>query len=183
MSLPHALLTALLERPSAGLELARRFERSIGFFWHATHQQIYRELRRLEQAGWVEALPAEDGRGRKKVYRVLPAGREELRRWVEESQDPRPLRDALMLRLRAEAIVGPTSLPAEIRRHLVLHRQRLALYEEIDARDFPPEKTSRQARVRRLVLQAGTEQERRSIAWCVRALALFEELEQAGDQD
>lgn len=32
MSLPHVLLTSLLERPSTGFELARRFDRSMGFF-------------------------------------------------------------------------------------------------------------------------------------------------------
>ncbi|MGW4568360.1 PadR family transcriptional regulator, partial [Streptomyces sp. NPDC004561] len=48
MSLPHAILTALLEKPSSGLELTRRFDKSIGYFWSATHQQIYRELGRLE---------------------------------------------------------------------------------------------------------------------------------------
>jgi len=48
MSLPHALLTALVERPGSGSELAGRFDRSIAYFWQATHQQIYRELARLE---------------------------------------------------------------------------------------------------------------------------------------
>ena len=51
MSLPHAILTALLEKPSSGLELTRRFDRSIGYFWSATHQQIYRELGKLEAEG------------------------------------------------------------------------------------------------------------------------------------
>ena len=127
MSLPHALLTALLEHPSSGLDLARRFDQSIGFFWHATHQQIYRELGRLEEAGWVKSAPVEDGRGRKKTYRVMPAGRRELKRWIAEGQDPKPLRDELMLRLRAEAVVGPTALADEIRRHLQMHRDKLAL--------------------------------------------------------
>ena len=45
MSLSYVLLTSLLEKPSTGIELARRFDRSMGFFWHATHQQIYRELK------------------------------------------------------------------------------------------------------------------------------------------
>ena len=53
MSLPHALLTALVEHPCSGSELAERFDKSIGYFWHATHQQIYRELARLEQVGLV----------------------------------------------------------------------------------------------------------------------------------
>jgi DNA-binding PadR family transcriptional regulator len=53
VALEHALLVALREQPAAGLELARRFEKSIGFFWHATHQQIYRVLARMERDGWV----------------------------------------------------------------------------------------------------------------------------------
>lgn len=75
MSLPHAILTALLEKPSSGLELTRRFDRSIGYFWSATHQQIYRELGKLERAGQIRALvPAQLTRGQKKEYEVLPSG-------------------------------------------------------------------------------------------------------------
>lgn len=179
MSLPHALLTALLERPAAGLELARRFDRSIGFFWHATHQQIYRELGRLERAGWIAAQPAAGGRGRKKTYRVLPAGEEELRRWTAERQDPRPLRDELMLRLRAEALVGPTTLKDDIRRRLELHREKLAVYRQLEERDFPPEKRrSREARLRHLVLQAGIMHETYWVEWSEQALALLSELDE-----
>lgn len=53
MSLSHVLLTSLIEKPSTGIELARRFDRSMGFFWNATHQQIYRELNAmLQKAGF-----------------------------------------------------------------------------------------------------------------------------------
>lgn len=136
MSLPHALLTALAERPGSGSELADRFDRSIGYFWQATHQQIYRELGRLEEMGWVESLPAESGRGRKRAYRILPAGKKELRRWIAEPEDPTPLREALMVRLRAEAVLGPAGLEHEIRRRIALHQEKLDLYLQIEARDF-----------------------------------------------
>lgn len=181
MSLPHALLTALLERPSAGLELARRFDRSIGFFWHATHQQIYRELGRLERAGWIESLPPETDRGRKKTYRVLPAGRDELKRWTAESQDPRPLRDELMLRLRAEAIIGPTALKDDLERRLEMHRERLAHYRQLEQRDFSDDAPSRKKRLQHLVLTAGIMQEARWIEWSERALAVLAELESQAD--
>jgi DNA-binding PadR family transcriptional regulator len=129
MSLQHAILTALLERPSSGLELTRRFDRSIGFFWSATHQQIYRELGRLEQAGLIEPLPQQQpARGQRKEYQVLDAGRAELVGWIAEDQDPKPNRDALLLRLRAAAAVGGPSargLEAEFRRHLALHPRQL----------------------------------------------------------
>ena len=53
MALEHALLVSLRERPATGIELTRRFDRSIGFFWRATHQQIYKVLRRMEGDRWV----------------------------------------------------------------------------------------------------------------------------------
>lgn len=155
MSLPHALLTALVERPCSGAELARRFDRSIGYFWQATHQQIYRELGRLEDAGWVKSLPVEDSRGRQRSYRVLPAGRRELRRWIAERDAPRAVRDELMVRLRAEAAIGPSGLDAEIHRRLELLLQRLTDYREIEARDFARGVDTREARLQHLVLKAG----------------------------
>lgn len=173
MSLPHALLTALAERPCSGSELAGRFDRSIGYFWQATHQQIYRELGRLEDAGWIEALPAENGRGRKRKYRLLPAGRAELVRWVGESQSPSPIRDELMVRLRAEAIIGPTRLTEELAQLAARHREKLALYQEIERKDFPPEDASREQKLRHLVLKAGIDFESHRIAFCEQAMALL----------
>ncbi len=174
MSLPHALLTALVEQPSSGSDLAGRFERSIGYFWHATHQQIYRELARLEEAALVESLPPEPGRGRKKVYQVLPAGRTELERWVALDQDPKPMRDEFMVRLRAEAVVGPTGLAEDIRRRLALHRQKLAVYRAIEARDFSQEEMPRKAQLQHLVLGAGILQESMWIEFSEKALAILD---------
>lgn len=170
MSLPHALLTALLEHPCSGLDLARRFDHSIGYFWHATHQQIYRELGRLEEARWVESLPAESGRGRKKLYRVLPAGRKELKRWTAESHDPKPLREELMLRLRAEAIIGPTAVKDDIERRLAMHLERLALYQKLEKRDFSSADMSHEEKVQHLILSAGIMHEELWIEWSKRAL-------------
>ncbi len=72
VALPHAILVSLCEQSSSGYDLARRFDRSIGFFWAATHQQIYRTLRAMEHDGWVHvAEVAQHGRPDKKVYTRL----------------------------------------------------------------------------------------------------------------
>ncbi|GAA0463129.1 PadR family transcriptional regulator [Streptomyces sp. NPDC046215] len=181
MSLPHAILTALLEKPSSGLELTRRFDKSIGYFWSATHQQIYRELGRLERAGHIRALPCEvPTRGQKKEYEVLPAGRAELTAWVSGAEDPRPVRDPLLLRLRAAAMVGaggPEGLGAELRRHLELHRAQLAEYARIEERDFPPGRDTGEDRLRHLVLRGGIGLEESWERWLTEALAVVEALE------
>jgi len=175
MSLPHALLTSLLERPSSGLELARRFDRSIGFFWSATHQQIYRELARLEAAGWVASSPVVDGRGRKRLYKVLAKGKQELRRWVEAAEDPRPLRDEMMVRLRAEAAIGPTRLGRDLERRAALHRAKLATYRAIEARDFVGKKLStRGQQLQHLVLRTGILHETMYLEITLGALAILD---------
>ena len=173
MSLPHAILTALLEKPSSGLELTRRFDRSIGYFWSATHQQIYRELGRLEQAGHIRALPAPvPARGQKKEYEVLPAGVEELTAWVARTEDPKPLRSALLLRMRAAAVVGASGMRDELERHLDLHRAQLEEYRAIEERDFPPaRRESGPDRLRHLVLRGGIDLERFWVEWLTHALS------------
>src|SRR3954471_5302697 len=174
MSLPHAILTALLEKPSSGLELTRRFDKSIGYFWSATHQQIYRELGKLEAEGYIRALPPEQhARGQKKSYEVMPAGRAELARWTAASQDPKPLRDAMLLRLRAAAVVGTAGIESDLRRHLDLHRRQLDEYREIERRDFPPGRDGPQERLQHLVLQAGIDLETFWTRWLERAVAEF----------
>jgi DNA-binding PadR family transcriptional regulator len=173
MSLPHALLTALTEHPGSGSDLAGRFDRSIGYFWQATHQQIYRELARLETAGWIEGLLVEGGRGRKRQYKVLPAGRSELQRWVAESQNVLPIRDELMVRLRAEAVVGPTGLAEELEQLAAQHRDKLATFRQIEARDFPTAQISADQKLRHLVLKAGLAFEAQRIAFCEEAIAIL----------
>jgi DNA-binding PadR family transcriptional regulator len=180
MSLPHALLTALLERPCSGSELAGRFDRSIGFFWQATHQQIYRELKRLEELGWITALEPEAGRGRKRAYAVLPGGQEELRRWTGEVREPKPLRDELMVRLRAEAVIGPTDLLRDIESRLAQHLEKLARYQEIEQRDFGGDSPTRQRELQHLVLQAGVMAETLWVDFCRKAIAVLSDDRQDG---
>ncbi|PTQ88873.1 PadR family transcriptional regulator [Agitococcus lubricus] len=178
MSLAHALLTSLLEKPCSGLDLARRFQRSIGFFWPASHQLIYKELGKLESLGWVVSVAEEGARGRKRVYQVLPTGRTELLRWVADTEEPTPLRDALMVRLRAEAVLGANSGAVnDLNYRLATHKQKLALYQEIEQRDFAGRELSRAEQLQYLVLQSGLVAEASQIELCEKGLALLNKLD------
>jgi len=173
MSLPHALLTSLSERPGSGSELANRFDRSIGYFWQATHQQIYRELARLEARGWIRSVAVEGARGRKRRYDVLPEGRSELARWTGADLEPPAIRDELMVRLRAEAVLGFTGLDARLIDLLDHHRARLDAYRAIEQRDFTPPPSRRDHRLRHLVLKAGMDFEHQRIVFYEEALAIL----------
>lgn len=141
MALEHAILVSLSERAASGSELTRRFDASIGFFWTATHQQIYRVLGRMEGDGWItaESVPQAD-RPTKKVYAVTDAGRAELTRWIAEPTAPDPVRSSLGVKMRGASLSDPaarTALLDDLRRQLDEHTKRLSLYEFLEARDFP----------------------------------------------
>ncbi|WP_028659531.1 PadR family transcriptional regulator [Nocardioides insulae] len=165
MSLRFAILTALTERDATGLELSRRFDRSIGHFWPASHQQIYRELDRLAADGLVTAEPV-PGRGQPKRYAIAAPGSEALRAWMGDSEPLSTRREALYVKLRAAAALGdPEAVRAPVEHHLALHEANLASYREIEARDFSPAPDGR-AVLQHRVLQAGIELEVTLAQWC-----------------
>jgi DNA-binding PadR family transcriptional regulator len=167
MALEHALLVSLHERPAAGLDLTRRFDRSIGFFWSATHQQIYRVLRRMEEAGWLRSeVAAQTGRPDKKVYAVAPTGAEELRRWLAEPGPAEAFRSELAVRLRGASYGDRGAVLDQVAEHLADHRTRLAHYEALAARDFPePERLRDHELDVYLVLRGGIRLERFWVDW------------------
>lgn len=171
MSTPHAILISLLERPSSGYDLARRFDRSMGYFWRATHQQIYRELGRMLKQDWIAVVGESGAASRKKVYQVLPAGRDEVVRWVRESSADVDGRNVFLIKLRAEAAIGPLGLDRELEHLVTLHRARLQTYLEIEQRDFPasPALTDAQ-QLQYAVLKCGILTEQTWLAWAAELL-------------
>lgn len=166
MSLSHVLLTSLLEKPSTGIELGRRFDRSMGFFWNATHQQIYRELNAMLQKGWISTIEDEDSGSRKKTYQVEGPGREELANWMLQQSPPAQLREELMVRLRAEAQLGSNTILPELERHLKLHREKLNIYQQIFTKDFATaDEQNRTLYIHKMILQLGIDLEEGWIAW------------------
>ncbi|WP_199549367.1 PadR family transcriptional regulator [Streptomyces sp. N35] len=137
MALDHAILVSLLEKPGSGYELARRFERSIGYFWTATHQQIYRVLKRMEGDGWVDVRDVpQHGRPDKKEYSVADAGRAALSAWLAAPIEPESVRHDLAVKIRGAAFDDPAALVGEVERHRQVHTDRLAHYLAGEARDF-----------------------------------------------
>lgn len=166
MSLSHALLTSLLEKPSTGIELTRRFDRSMGFFWQATHQQIYRELSCMLKDGWISTLQQPNYSGRKKTYQVEPLGRQVLADWMLKHSPPAQFREELMLRLRAEAQLNNHLILPELQRHLHLHQENLKIYQQIYHKDFADAVVQdRTLFIHKMILQLGIDLEMGWIGW------------------
>lgn len=85
MSLPYGLLGLLKYQDSTGYDLTKMFEDSLNNFWHAQSSQIYRELSRMEEKGWVASRSViQSGRPNKKIYFITTDGLNALSAWMKE---------------------------------------------------------------------------------------------------
>ncbi|MGW6022145.1 PadR family transcriptional regulator [Streptomyces sp. NPDC055099] len=181
MALEHAILVSLLEKPGSGYELARRFERSIGYFWTATHQQIYRVLKRMESDGWIDVREvAQQARPDKKEYSVAALGRTALSRWLHEPIEPESVRHELAVKIRGAAFDDPAALIQEVERHRQAHTDRLARYLAGELRDFTgpdaPATPDAGQELQHVVLRGGIAYERMTLAWLDDVLATLHRL-------
>ena len=102
MSLKHGLLGLLTLRKSSGYDLSKLFQESLSFFWVANQSQIYRELDKMEDLGWVVSSKVEqDARPNKRVYGITKEGNKELIRWLKEgnAEDLAVVRNPLLMKL------------------------------------------------------------------------------------
>ncbi|MET9959894.1 PadR family transcriptional regulator [Streptomyces sp. NPDC006326] len=105
MSLRHALLGLLSERPASGYDLLKRFETSLANVWPATQSQMYTELSKLAASGLI-SVSAEGPRGRKE-YTLTDEGLAELRSWLTETKPQRNTRSDLLLRVFFLGVLPP----------------------------------------------------------------------------
>jgi PadR family transcriptional regulator, regulatory protein AphA len=116
MSLRHAVLGLLEIEPATGYDLAQRFEKSLANAWHAGHSQIYPELTRLEEAGMAEVVG--HGPRRSRTWAITALGREELRRWMLETEPNRSQRSETGLRWFLVSLLDPADQRAVLEREL-----------------------------------------------------------------
>lgn len=181
MALVHTILTVLIEFPSSGYDISKRFEAGISCFWNASQQQIYRELGKMEQQGLVNRtnIP-QAGKPDKKIYTITDAGKQKLIDWCFEITEPTPIREDLLVRIMAAPYMPKDVLIHEIQRRQQLHRQRLAQYDMkkeffLEHGHFFEEEPSPRDKYRYLTLLRGIRYETSWVAWCDDALQLFAE--------
>src|SRR5215210_1526196 len=133
-TLGYAVLGLLSREGLSGYDLKLWMERPLGYFWSARHSQIYPELARLEEDGFVtHRVVEQSGRPDKKVYRITAEGREALKEWVIEPPASRPVRDELTLKAYSVWLADKEKVARLFREEALHHEEQLAHYEEIRA--------------------------------------------------
>jgi PadR family transcriptional regulator, regulator of vanillate utilization len=194
MSLRYAILGYLSSAPGSGYDLVQQLDGGLGWFWAASHSQIYPELRRLEEAGMVTASSTTVGEKlEKRIYSITDEGLANLAEWAGGEPKYRPNRDPERLQL----IFSDLGDLETVRNHLEEHRRRFAekreklaeTRETIMARQHPrveerlkgrsKEQQARTLLLRDLAYSGEVRRAELEVEWAEQALEQLAELERA----
>jgi DNA-binding PadR family transcriptional regulator len=129
MSLRGALLGLLTAEPMSGYDLNRILDETFGYVWTAPHSQIYPALRQMEREGLIQADVQRTGERERRVYRVLDAGSEYLRKWAAEPVVYTGERDSAHLKASMMHLLSLDECEALFRAHLSYFRQRVVVWQ------------------------------------------------------
>lgn len=130
MSVRHAVLGLLAQRPRHGYELRAAFEAIAGGEenWEVKPAQIYTTLIRMENSGLVTEQAVEQDAGpEKRVYAITTDGYKTLAEWFDEGTTPEHQRDEFFVKLML-ALVSGVADPNQ-----VIHTQRTHLFLDLHA--------------------------------------------------
>ena len=181
MSLRYVVLSLLDRAPRSGYDVVKSFDSSVGYFWQASHQQVYRELAQLHDLGWV-AFTVEPGGDRpdRKVYRLADGGRQALREWLRRPLPAQKIRAPLLLKLYAADTHDAATLAAELSLRRKETAERLADYRRIEARHYVPSPNARwpfRERMLYLTLRRGMLDAEQDLVWLDEAIGVLREHE------
>ena len=128
MSVRHAVLGLLAQRPRHGYELRAAFQALVGGKenWDVKPAQIYTTLTRLEQGGFVAEDSIEQDAGpEKRIYVITLAGRKILAEWFACGVEPGHQQDEFFLKL----MIGLMSGAADP--YYLIQTQRTHLFQKL----------------------------------------------------
>ncbi|MEU9316719.1 PadR family transcriptional regulator [Streptomyces sp. NPDC048295] len=185
MALRHAALAALLEGELSGYQLAKAFDLGVANFWHAQPQQLYAELKRLEEDGLVEGREiVQESRPNKRLFRVTDAGLAELESFTAAVAKPSFIRDDLLVKVQAADHVDTRALIARLTERAAAARARIDLFGNL-LRTMRGDRTEEEFLLHGdrvgpyLTCTRGLAFEEGNRDWCERAAGVLRERERA----
>jgi DNA-binding PadR family transcriptional regulator len=131
MSVRHAILGLLAQRPRHGYELRAAFSAVVGGEenWNVKPAQIYTTLDRLEEAGLVERQ-SDMGQGdepSRRIYAITSQGHQILEEWFSSGVIPEHQRDEFFVKLMTALVSGKANITQ------MIQIQRVTLFQELHA--------------------------------------------------
>ena len=180
MALAEAILVCLTDRPMSGYDLAKTFDASIGFFWRASHQQVYRELARLRDKNLVESTEVEQrGKPNRIMHTITKAGEKIVHQWSLKPCKMPSVKDELLVKFYALDNVDIPALSEQLGVRIDQHRARLAAYQRIKERFYDGQDLSTGQRGKLIALTMGISNETEVIQSLENALGMLQDIQES----
>lgn len=171
--LQFIILGLLNQQPLTGYDLTKAFDTEIGEFWQAQHSQIYPQLKRLEEQGYVtHEITVSGAKLEKKLYHVTATGAELLRQWITVgTPDLTATKDEFILKLYFIHTNRDPRLPMMIQEQLRLHTDKLVHLRQRMTVVFPDKALIEAHYGHYLILQHAIGRENYYVTWLKQTLA------------
>jgi len=177
MALAEAILVCLTERPMSGYDLAKNFDASIGYFWRASHQQIYRELGKLREKGLVSSREvSQEGKPNRIIHTLTKEGKLFLRAWSKKPVNQPSIKDDLMVKFYALENMDISALKEQLLIRVDKHKDLLNRYYRIKEKYYDDQNLDLTQKGKLIVLEMGIHTEVYNIERIEDSLSKIEKL-------
>ena len=117
--------------PMSGYDLKHISDHILAPMWGVVQSQVYKELRRMQELGWVEMEREEqESRPDRKVYSITEQGYAALRSWQAHPPEVFQIRDELLLKVLFGTFATPSDLAQNVRASIAEYQMRLLAYRQ-----------------------------------------------------
>ena len=161
----RVILGLVANQPRSGYDIKAMVDKSTRFFWAASYGQIYPELKRLSERGFIEGSDESQGGRQRTVYSITREGEEALGEWLGSDEQAHELRDEALLKLFFSGHASRDDLISVVETKREEHLDALERFKEIEplaasSNDFGP----------LMVLRYGMAYNEFAADWCEQAL-------------
>lgn len=166
----RVVLGMLAVGPKSGYDIKSIVDHSTRFFWAASYGQIYPELKRLGDAGLIEAEGEAEGGRRRTTYRITVQGASAFREWLRAPEQIHELRDEGLLKLFFAGNLGRDEAIQILRAKQAEHEATVARFRD----EIEPLAASAERYGPLEVLRYGIEFNEFAARWCAGAIERLE---------
>ena len=164
--LPFIILGIINNHPQiTGREITAEFATEIGDFWKASHSQVYPELKRMFNDGWIYDSKSKNN-AKERYYTITAQGHEILNKWLDQLVTDLPIHEDLFsLKLFFIKDQHDERIPQLIVRQLILLKKELNYLEQRRQTVFANEKTIQNNYGHYLILTRAISRTQGQIQW------------------
>ena len=139
MSLKFVLLTLIDRESRSGYDLVQTFDSAVGYFWNASHQQVYRELASLTNDKMVKFKQIKQtDKPDKKIYSLSSNGKIALQTWLQNPLKVNKTKDLLLVKLMNANNDNVDQILDELERNKQASKAMQTTYIEIENQYYSP---------------------------------------------